>query len=66
MNRGTIKFFNSEKGFGFIIQEDNSEIFFHVSDVKMSTQDLHPDTIVSYGIGEGKNGKKKATNVTFG
>ena len=66
MKRGTIKFFNQTKGFGFITQEDNSEIFFHISDVKCFPQDLRPDTIVSYGVGEGKNGKTKATEINLG
>lgn len=34
MNLGTVKFFNSMKGFGFITTETGEEIFFHKSNVK--------------------------------
>lgn len=34
MNRGTVKFFNSTKGFGFITVENGEDIFFHKSNVK--------------------------------
>ena len=32
--RGTVKWFNDQKGFGFIRGEDNKEYFFHRSSVK--------------------------------
>lgn len=53
---GTVKFFNTTKGFGFIVNnEDNSEIFYHISKVK----GLEPTqgNQVEYNIGEGKAGK---------
>jgi len=34
MNTGTVKFFNTTKGFGFITQEAGSDIFFHVSELR--------------------------------
>lgn len=34
MERGTVKFFNSTKGFGFITTEASEEVFFHESNVK--------------------------------
>ena len=34
MEKGTVKFYNSNKGFGFITTEQREEIFFHRSNVK--------------------------------
>ena len=31
MNNGTVKWFNAEKGFGFIEREDGSDVFVHFS-----------------------------------
>lgn len=38
--KGTVKFFNEKKGFGFITGEDNEEYFVHISQVP---QDKLPD-----------------------
>ena len=32
---GTVKFFNTEKGFGFIVNSDGKDVFFHYSQLKM-------------------------------
>ena len=34
MNKGTVKFYNMLKGFGFITTENGEEVFFHKSNVK--------------------------------
>ncbi|HAV23704.1 MAG: cold-shock protein [Ignavibacteria bacterium GWA2_55_11] len=34
MEKGTVKFYNSNKGFGFITTEQREEVFFHRSNVK--------------------------------
>lgn len=62
MKRGTVKFFNQTKGYGFIIQEDNSELFFHVNDVKGEPKQLRDGVIVTYELGSNKKGQI-ATNV---
>jgi len=33
MTTGTVKFFNAEKGFGFIAREEGDDVFVHVSNV---------------------------------
>ena len=62
---GTVKFFNSDKGYGFIANEDGSgDSFVHATAVEragMST--LNKDQRVSYEVEMGKNGKASAVNL---
>ncbi len=61
MPQGKVKWFNSEKGFGFIEKEDGSDIFVHHSEVQGATlQDVDE---VEFELGEGRKGPC-ATNVT--
>lgn len=59
MSKGTVKFFNEAKGFGFIKGEDGQEIFVHASGL---TEDIRENDEVTY---ETENGKKglNAVNV---
>ncbi|MBK7883964.1 MAG: cold shock domain-containing protein [Chitinophagaceae bacterium] len=53
-NQGTVKFFNSEKGFGFIKDDgSNKEIFVHVSGL---SQDVKEGDKVEFDLQEGKKG----------
>ena len=56
--RGTIKWFDAKKGYGFITSEDGSEeIFVHFSNIKKDAfQSLIKDGNVLYEIGQGYNG----------
>jgi CspA family cold shock protein len=64
MITGTVKFFNNDKGYGFIAPEDGSEdAFVHISAVEragMST--LNKDQRVSYEL-ETNRGKTSAVNL---
>jgi len=54
---GQIKWFSSDKGYGFIAVEDNEDIFFHVSEVNKVEQDkLAAGVTVQYQIGHRRNG----------
>lgn len=54
MNKGTVKFFNESKGFGFIKDEDSSkEYFVHSSGLKES---IREDDKVTFELQEGKKG----------
>jgi cold shock protein len=54
MKKGTVKFFNSEKGFGFIVPEDGSEeLFVHHTGL---IDDINEDDQVEYEVGEGRKG----------
>lgn len=62
MNKGTVKFFNETKGFGFIIEEGtNQEIFVHVSGLK---QKVKENDLVTYEVEQGKRGLN-AVNVSL-
>ncbi len=58
MSTGTVKWFDSEKGFGFIIPEDGGkDLFVHHSEVKTSGNvTLDDGQKVEYEVGEGKKG----------
>lgn len=62
---GTVKFFNSDKGYGFISSEDGSgDSFVHVTAVEragMAT--LGKDQRVSYALETGRDGKISAVNL---
>lgn len=53
MKNGTVKFFNSEKGFGFIKAENGEEIFVHASGL---IDEIRENDQVEYDIQEGKKG----------
>jgi CspA family cold shock protein len=64
MAQGTVKWFNSQKGFGFI-QPDNgdSDVFVHISAVeKAGLRTLNEGQKVSYEI-TSERGKNSATNI---
>ena len=65
MGKGTVKWFNRRKGFGFIIPEDGgSDLFVHQSEIKVDGYaNLEEGQSVEFEIGEGKKGPC-ATNVT--
>lgn len=58
MSKGTVKWFSSEKGFGFIAPEDGSkDLFVHHSEIKMSGfASLEDGQAVEFEVGEGKKG----------
>ncbi len=60
--KGTVKFYNDKKGFGFIAAEDGKEYFVHQSGVTEGTV-LNDNDSVTFEIGEGDRGPK-AINVS--
>lgn len=60
MNEGTVKFFNTTKGFGFITDDDSSEdVFVHQSGL---VHDIRENDKVSFDLIQGKKGMN-AVNV---
>ena len=53
MKKGTVKFFNTAKGFGFINCDDGQDIFVHVTGLKEEVQE---NDTVSYDTEVGKRG----------
>ena len=54
MNKGTVKFFNDSKGFGFITPEDGGkDVFVHVNGL---TDEIREGDKVSYDTEEGRKG----------
>jgi len=62
MSSGTVKWFNAQKGYGFIQPDDGSkDIFVHVSAVERSDiGNLYEGQKLSYEIEQGQQGKSSA------
>ena len=64
MNRGTVKWFNNQKGFGFISDAEGNDVFVHYSGLNMEGyKSLEEGQEVEYDVIEGAKGPQ-ATNVT--
>lgn len=64
-SKGTIKFFNAQKGFGFITPENNGkDLFVHINNVKGDAQSLREGQKVEFIEGPGRKGPE-ATEVTI-
>ncbi|MBK7283029.1 MAG: cold-shock protein [Sphingomonadales bacterium] len=63
---GTVKFFNADKGYGFIQPEDGgADSFVHISAVERAGMvTLNKEQRVSYEVEMGKNGKASAVNLS--
>jgi CspA family cold shock protein len=62
---GKVKFFNADKGYGFIAPEDGgADSFVHISAVQAAgMQTLNKDQRLSYEVETGRNGKASAVNL---
>ena len=66
MTIGTVKFFNEDKGYGFIQPDDGGQdSFVHISAVQAAgLGTLNKDQRVSYDVETGRNGKESAVNLS--
>ena len=64
---GTVKFFNTTKGYGFISPENGEkDAFVHISAVQASgLQGLYEGDKVTFELATGRDGKVSATNLTL-
>ena len=64
MNRGTVKWFNDVKGYGFITDENGNDVFVYYSSIQMEgRKSLNQNDIVEFEIGEDTTGRTQAANV---
>ncbi len=65
MATGTVKWFNSQKGYGFIAPQDGSkDVFAHISAVERAgLHSLNEGQKVQYDLAPGKDGKTSAENL---
>ena len=65
MATGTVKWFNTQKGYGFIQPDDgDKDVFVHVSAVERAgMMSLNEGQKVSYELEKGRNGKYAAENL---
>ena len=64
MAQGTVKWFNPDKGYGFISREDGDDLFVHFSEIQMDGyKTLDEGQAVEFEITTGQNGKLQASNV---
>jgi CspA family cold shock protein len=68
MSTGTVKWFNGQKGYGFIQPDDGSkDVFVHISAVEQAgLVCLNEGQGVSYDLEQGRQGKTSAVNLKIG
>ena len=60
MNKGTVKWFNNQKGFGFISDEQGNDVFVHYSGIQSNGfKSLEEGQEVEFEVIEGQKGMQK-------
>jgi cold shock protein len=60
--QGTVKFFDSDRGFGFISRESGEDVFVHVSNLQVNGTTLTVGQAVEFEVGPGRK-SEEAKNV---
>ena len=61
---GTVKWFNPDKGYGFITREDGDDLFAHFSEIQTEGfKTLTEGQEVTFDVTTGQNGKPQASNI---
>ena len=58
MPTGKVKWYDVEKGFGFLSRDDGGEVFVHLSALPAGVTALKPGARVEFGVAEGKRGEQ--------
>jgi len=65
MAEGTVKWFNPDRGYGFISREDGVDLFVHFSEIQgEGFKTLDEGQAVEFEITTGQNGKLQASKIT--
>ena len=56
MPTGKVKFFDADKGFGFVASDDGGEVFVHANALPAGISELKPGTRVEFGVADGRKG----------
>ncbi len=63
MPTGTVKWYDADKGFGFVTSDEGEDVFVHVSTLPAGVPSLKPGTKIEFGVVDGRRGKQ-ALSVT--
>lgn len=55
---GKVKWFDDERGFGFLVGQDGEEVFLHASALPTGTTTVKPGTKVEFDVADGRKGKQ--------
>ena len=58
MPTGKVKWYDVDKGFGFLSRDDGGEVFVHLSALPAGVTSLKPGARVEFGVAEGKRGEQ--------
>ncbi|WP_116949539.1 cold-shock protein [Jiangella endophytica] len=58
MPTGKVKFFDTEKGFGFLSKDEGGDVFVHSSALPAGVSALKPGQRVEFGVAEGRRGEQ--------
>jgi cold shock protein len=61
MPAGKVRWYDVEKGFGFLVTDDGEDVFVHASALPEGTTSLKQGARVDFGIVDGKRGKQALT-----
>ena len=58
MPTGKVKWFDTEKGYGFLVRDDGGEVFVHKAALPSGTEVLKAGELVEFGVAEGRRGEQ--------
>ena len=58
MPTGKVKFYDKDKGFGFVSRDDGGDVFVHKGALPSGVGELKPGARVEFGVAEGKRGEQ--------